>query len=526
MAQFQFKRTGDSDYPRHLKILLQGPPKSGKTTFLSTAPNIIVAAVEAGLMSIAHLDVPYVEIDGTDKLQTLHTVLGDETMRAKTAKQLGLPKVETVAIDTLDAWQEMLKKEILRENRRTSMQQADWGTLKERMSAILKAFVALPINVIFTVHTSTTQDDESRLIYAPALQGSIKDDVAGYVDFSLLTFRDRQVDAQGNPRIAYFLKNEGDLKNPSLGNRAAGRVPEISEPNFKTLYDAVFLGIKRDVPSQNPTEITVDAPTPVAAPQPTTGITMTNLPEPEQPAQQSAQPAAQTPVSQANGAQTVSTGEASSQTEQTPAPAPQPSPQPTEATTPGVPLSDDDKPINASGLQVLTKHYMAHSMVLPADIKEWTLGKARMIAKWFVAVKADALAGQVTERGTIIDYLKAYDAYAGDLPGVQTGVENVQTPPKPTTETAGEVTPSAPGADATSTSDEQSQEKIEADAVALVKQELGGVEIGREVVPGTKCATCGEEVDDVDIANLAMTRFGKPLCVKDYKTESKQKASV
>lgn len=519
MAQFAFKRTGDADYPRHLKILLQGPPKSGKTTFLSTAPNIIVAAVEAGLMSIAHLDVPYVEIDGTDKLQTLHTVLADDVMRAKTAKQLGLPQVDTVAIDTIDAWQEMLKKEILKENRRTSMQQADWGTLKERMSAVLKAFVALPLNVIFTVHTSSTQDDESRLIYAPALQGSIKDDVAGFVDFSLLAFRDRQVDAQGNPRIAYFLKNEGDLKNPSLGNRAAGRVPEISEPKFQTLFDAVFKGIKRDTPSQNPTEITVSAPAPVAQPVATQGVTMANLPEPEAPAA-ATPPAAQVP------AQTVSTGQAATQPEQAPAQPPAATPQPTQPATPGVPLSDDEKPINAGGLQVLTKHYIAHSLVLPTDIQSWTLGKARMIAKWFVAVKADALAGQAVDRATIIDYLKAYDAYAGDMPGVQTGVENVATPAKPPSEPAGEVTTPAPAADATSTPDAQRADQEMADAVALVKNELGGVEIGREVAPGTKCATCGEAVDDVDIANLAMTRFQKPLCVKDYKAESKQKASV
>jgi len=513
MAQFAFKRTGDADYPRYLKILLQGPPKSGKTTFLATAPNIVVAAVEAGLMSIAHMDIPYVEIDGTDKLQTLHTVLQDDTMRSKAAKQLGLPQIDTVAIDTLDAWQEMLKKEILKENRRTSMQQADWGTLKERMATILKAFVALPMNVIFTVHTSTTQDDESRLIYAPALQGGIKDEVAGFVDFSLLAFRDRQVDAQGNPKIAYFLKNEGDLKNPSLGNRAAGRVPEISEPKFSTLFDAVFKGIKRDVPSQNPTEITVDAPKPVAQPQATEGIKIANLPEPEQ---------------ASTGAQNVSTAQAPSAPEPAPAAAPAPAPQPTEATTPGVPLSDDDKPINAGGLQVLTKHYMAHSLALPADIQTWTLGKARMIAKWFVAVKADALAGQVTDRGTIIDYLKAYDAYAGDLPGVQTGVGNVETPPKPPVEPAEEVTTPAPSADATPTPPETgTSEQAQMDeAVALVKDQLGGVEIGREVVPGTKCATCGEVVDDVDIANLAMTRFQKPLCVKDYKAESKTKASV
>lgn len=502
MTAFAFKRTGDADYPRYLKILLQGPPKSGKTTFISTAPNVVVAAVEAGLMSIAHLDVPYVEIDGTDKLQTLQQVLSNDTHRAKAAENLGMPRIDTVAIDTLDAWQEMLKREILKENRRTQMQQADWGTLKERMAAVLKAFVALPVNVIFTVHTTTTQDDESRLIYAPALQGSIKDEVAGYVDFSLLSYRQRDVDSQGVAKINYYLKNEGDLKNPSLGNRAAGRVPEVSLPNFKTLHDAVFKGIVRDTPSQNPTEITMQVPpasAPVAAPQET--------------------------------AQNLSTAPAtpSAAAVEQSVPAPTETPQPAAPT--GTPLADDSSPINAAGLGVIKKHYMAHSLVLPEDIESWNLGKARLLSKWFVAVKADAAAGKQTPREEIVEYLKAFDAYSGDLPGVQTGVENVQTPEKPPVEPVQEVTQQQPATEEPATSQEPateqaSDDKVEADAVALVQEQLGGVEIGHSVEAGAKCEICGNEVDDLDLANLGLTRFRKILCVQDYKAQGKAKVGA
>jgi hypothetical protein len=500
MTQFAFKRTGDADYPRHLKILLQGPPKSGKTTFISTAPNVIVAAVEAGLMSIAHLDVPYVEIDGTDKLQTLQMTLKDDSLRAMAAKNLGLPSIDTVAIDTLDAWQEMLKKEIMKENRRTQMQQADWGTLKERMATIMKAFVALPLNVIFTVHTSTSQDDESRIIQNPALQGGIKDEVAGYVDFSLLAFRDRQVDTNGIPHINYYLKNEGDLKNPSLGNRAAGRVPEICEPSFRILHDAVFKGIVRDTPSQNPTEITVEEAKPVAQPVATKGVVVANLPEPEVAAQNLSTPSPQPAAEQAPPTVLPPV--------QTPA-----TPEPT-----GTPLSDEGDPINATGLAVLTKNYLAQGLKLPDDVNTWTLGKARTVAKWFGAVKADKAAGQDVPREDTVAYLEAMEAYAGDLPGVQTGVENVPTPPKPPVEPVEEVTTPEPQADATPT---PTEDQIESEAIALIEKELGGVQIGHNVEPGAKCEVCGNEVDDLDIANLGLTRFKKVLCVADYKSQGK-----
>lgn len=504
MTAFALRRTGDADYPRYLKVLLQGPPKAGKTTFLSTAPNIVIAACEAGLMSIAHKDVPYVEVDGTDKLQTLQLILSDEDLRATAARNLGLPKIETVAIDTLDAYQEMLKKEILKENRRTSMEQRDWGTLKERMAAILKAFVALPVNVIFTVHTSTTQDDESRLIYAPALQGAIKDEIAGYVDFSLLAFRQREVDAQGHAAVKYYLRNEGDLKNPTLGNRAAGRVPEISLPNFQDLHDAVFRGITRQDPSMRPDDIIVEVSKPVSQPQPAPA-----------PAQNPSQPQV-TEGDLADAAQ--------------PPVAPQPPEAQPQASAPvagdlpnGVPADDSGKPINASGITMLTKQYMEHSFARPEDLETWTLGKARSISRFFTAWKADKATGQNPTRDELIGFLQGMDAWAGELPGIQTGVENVVAPSKVSNQPEQEVPSQEPSAEKSTTPQEAGTPEperpaqelaAEAEATALIQDVLGGEIV---VTEESLCQECGSKIDDVDVAQLAVTRLKKVLCFADYK---------
>ena len=374
MSQFAIQRTGDANYPRHLNILVMGPPKSGKTTFISTAPNVVVAACEAGLMSIAHKDIPYVNIDSTEMLQNLYLMLSDASLRKSLASQVGLPDIETVAIDTLDAWQEMLKKEILVENRRTTFQRDDWGTLKERMAAIIKAFVALPINVIFTVHTDTSQDEEQRMVYAPGLQGSIKNDLAGFVDFSLLSFRQRETDTNGQPVISYYLKNEGDLKNPHLGNRAAGRLPEICAPEFKVLHDAVFAGVPTR-PAPQEVAPTVSQPEASAVP--------------EAPAVKGTTPVA---------------------------------PEPT-----GVPVDDSENPINAAGVTMLRKQYTANGLAIPEDLESWTLGKGRFVARTFVAWKADMATG-VTNRDEIISLLQAQSAFAGEMEGVQIGTAATAEP--------------------------------------------------------------------------------------------------
>lgn len=363
MNQFAFKKTGDADYPRYLKVMVMGPPKSGKTTFVSTAPNVVVAACEAGLMSIAHKNIGYVDIDEYAKIDTLYTLLKDESLRKKVAAQLGLPQVETVAIDTLDAFQETVKKEILREARRTEMQQADWGKLKERMASILKAFCTLPMNVIFTVHSDVTQDEESRQIYAPMLQGSIKNDVAGYVDFSLMSKREKQTLPDGSQKIVYFLKNEGDEKNPHLGNRSAGRVPEICAPDFKTLHKLTFDAL--NLPKT--AEIIIE--------------------EESEPATYDSQGAVTT--SETIEVANVRTGVS------------------------GTPSSDADDPINAAGVTMLTKNYQAHGLNVPGDLEKWTLGEARQIARVFTVVKAEMVAGRAS-KSDLIAALSTAGRYEGE----------------------------------------------------------------------------------------------------------------
>lgn len=440
MAAFAFQRTGDANYPRTMNILLMGPPKSGKTTFISTMPNVVVADCEAGLMSIAHLNVPYVQVDGTDKLQTLLLILGDETMRKQQAANMGLPDIESVAIDTTDALQELMKKEILKENRRTIFQRDDWGVLKERMNAILKAFAALPVNVVFTVHTEVTQDENGKQIYAPGLQGAIKNEIAGLVDFSLMTFRQKETDSQGVSRIVYYLKNEGDDKNPHLGNRAQGRVPEICEPNFQTLHALTFSGINPTVIQEQPEEL------------PTVQIQPTIVP-----AQEVAPSVSQ----------------------------------------PGAPaVNDADQPINAAGITMLNKEYKAQDLLVPADLETWTLGKARSIAKFFTAWKAD-MAVNKSDKDELIGYLQASEAYQ-----------------EAAVEAPAEVAKPEPAAD---TSAPEEVPVTDEAAVALVQEQLGGKVVGMDIAEDAPCEVCGKKIDDPDIARLGWGRLQKILCVSDYK---------
>lgn len=480
-----FKRTGDEDYPRYLKVLVQGNPKAGKTTFAATAPNVVFLAMpDAGLMSIAHKNVPYREIEEVDELRMIAMALGDDVMRGKLARSLGMTDIETVVIDTLDALQEMQKKAILKANRATEMRQADWGKLKEHLSAIVKMYVALPMNVIFTVHTTTIQDDEQRIISVPALQGAIKDEIAGWVDHSLLAERKREIGKDGKPHISYLLKAEGDQKNPHLGNRAAGRLPEYIEPDFQILHDAVF----KDIDALIKTQVIADAVEVSAEAEVSAEV--------EAPVPADAAPAKSRQLADKIVASTKSVANG------TPAP-----------------VADGQEHINSAGVKALTKNFTELDLSVPDfDQEVWTLSFARELARFIVACKADEKLGRGNAADEVVKFLSSHEInvvkanYVSPDVAKLSGIETLPTSaPKKVVPKKVEVQ-----ADASTTT-----EATEEQAIATLETQVGAVVIGEKVSENATCAECSGPIDDLDIATLAVTRYRRPLCLKDYMAANK-----
>lgn len=574
MEQFALKRTGSSDYPRFIKALVQGPAKSGKTSLLATFPNPIIADVEEpsnGLQSIAHLDIPHITVDHSSKLDTLYTILKDNTLRAKAAADVGRPSLDTVCIDTLDALQELKKKERLKSERRQTMQRDDWGWLLEQFQEMIRAFTSLPMHVVFTVHTKTVQDDEGRLVNMPALQGAIQDQIAGMVGYSLLSQRAVEIDqATGQKYSNYTLQTEGDEKNPHLGNRAAGRLPRVIKPDFQDIYDAAFGSLP-----EMPESVSVQTSVPTQS-------------APEQVAEQSE------PVTQSSG-----------RSDSAPAAAPV-----AEAQADGAPRDDSGDPINNAALQHLTKMTSEFGVDLNPVVKDWTLGQARDVARYVVACKTDAANGDsdqdelretvlegligmgaanATESGEAvptgtIDEVVAWaegsqeraqvalaheqakgddarkglvqklsklaekddsdDAEAPAEPAGESGQASEQeasTPTEPAEEPEAqkaddqgqpeaEVAPEPPAAMV----EEQPEPPTPEEAAELIKAELGGEELTGKDLPEEQrpCDECGKSKEsapddfDIDIARLSEVRFKKWLCVNDYMALVQQKKAA
>lgn len=593
MTQAMFSRTGSDQFPSYLKCMISGPPKSGKTTLLGTVPNLLVLDTEPhanNLQSIAHLDVPFKTIYSTDDLRQAQFILSQDGFRQQAAQGLGMPAIEGVAIDTIDTLQAIMKRERMKEQRSTKFVRDDWGWLKEEMTSILESFLALPMHVFFIVHTKSENvgtEDSPRTIILPGLEGAIARQIAGMVGYSLLSFRKEEIKPDGSGKFTkYWLRAEGDETYEYLGNRAAGRLPDVIEPDFAELLKAAMMN--RPTNQQAPVNIQFGQ-----LPQGATQPPALNMAQAPNAATFSPVQAQQT----GNGWGEQQQPNAVAQVQGQPAQAPQ---APTEAPT-GVPqaLPADSEPVNIAALGHVKRIYDACQIAFPEDkIKALNLGQARDLVRMFKAVSQDDAEGKTPEGqtapGIMVEYLAGQNllsdaapvvekevepkidgtieqvkAYVGDdlaraneafelersgknrkglmewleskgashgghgqvqTAPVQTPVENPAPPvapveaapeapahaPEPVQEPAPAVqpavTPEPPAVDNSSTEEQA--------AVALLEEKLGAVEL---ISPDSICEECKNQIDDVDLAQLGKSRFGRVLCVGDYIAETKKK---
>lgn len=567
-----FSKTGAADFPNHLKCMISGPPKSGKTRFLGTVPNLLVLDTEPhanNLQSLAGLDVPYKTITSTNDLRQAQFILSQDQFRQQAAQGLGIPDIEAVAIDTLDTLQGIMKRERMAAEKSKKFLRDDWSWLKEELTSIIEAFTSLPLHVFFIVHTKTKEvgtEANPKTIYLPGLEGSVAEAIAGMVGYSFLSFRKEDVDpsSPSGKKTNYYLQTEGDETYEFLGNRADGRLPHVIRPDFKTVYDAVM----SNRPTAQHQQVAVD----LGAIQTTGQTAQPGFTPPAPPAPAVQQPAAPAPAAPQPQVATAPPAEVPAQSAGQPvAQSGQPSGTP-QAT------ADDNDPINPAATQFVKRVYDSIQQDMPeAKVAALTMGQARNIVRTFKALQQDAAEGKggdqspqevmrlflqgegllaevgeaavakpATEAkvdGTI-DEVKAYvgenlpkaqeayDLEAAKGEGARSSLiswleskgakpaapaAQVQTPvqstPAPSAPAEAGVTPDAPVADGQVTEEQGLQN---------VQQGLGAVQIESGPNPEAKCDECGNPIDDEDLAELGQKRYGKLLCVKDYLAEGKK----
>lgn len=255
------KKTGRSEYGQYIKALIYGAPGAGKTLFGSTAKDCLFINLEAGLMTLHSRGVDYTDAQSPEDLHEILIHLRQPSHGYK-----------TVVIDTLDELQKVLIASRLKKERKEQMTLQDWGFVGEQMQKVLRAYRNLPMNVIFLCHSSTEVDSENGgMAEKPALQGAVKDQVAGFVDLAahIQATTVKEGDKQGE--IVRVLRFQPSTRYPHVKDRS-GKLPGFYklnlETDFQDIYDLIY-GDTTSIAESEERTVVVHAPVATEAPEAT-----------------------------------------------------------------------------------------------------------------------------------------------------------------------------------------------------------------------------------------------------------------
>lgn len=240
------KTTGVEDYldgSANIKALIIGGPGAGKTRTSSYWPKPIFLDCEEGRGSLVDRNMPYAEVKSSqDMLDALvHFKALERTPKAQR-------QFQTIVVDTIDAFQRLVKDEWMVANRAQTFSGFDaWGYLDSKMNLLTTRLLNLDYNVIVLAHfTEKTHKDGDATIreFGLQLQGSISSTL--FNDFGLIGWLGTYWDAEDGQRVQKRgLTFQPTPDRPFLKDRfnvTGGRMLPIEfvEQDYLQLWEAFF----------------------------------------------------------------------------------------------------------------------------------------------------------------------------------------------------------------------------------------------------------------------------------------------
>lgn len=217
----------------YLKALIMGDHGVGKTPFAANWPDPIIADCEKGVLSIASLGTPYVEITSSADMKALLEMLRLEGMKPPEKR-----RYSTLVIDTVDTYQRKLIQERLKAERKEALTGwADWGYLDGKMMQLLEGVLNLPMNVVVNMHTKDVSEDDgetSTLVQKARLKGDVKDSI--FQDFDLIGHLEQSYvagtgDKKGERVRVRQIRWHSEPKYPALRDRS-NKLPRFTDVDF------------------------------------------------------------------------------------------------------------------------------------------------------------------------------------------------------------------------------------------------------------------------------------------------------
>ena len=195
------------------KILVYGQAGAGKTSLIRTLPSPIVLSAEAGLLSIAGSDIPYIEIHNLDELNEAYNYV-HEHVREYGA--IVLDSISEIAEVVLSA--EKAKNKDLRQA---------YGALQDTMNILIRSFRDLPANIYFSAKMEKIQDDTGRVYFGPAAPGTKVSQSLPYFFDEVFALR---VEQDQDGRYARWLQTS--LDSTFIAKDRSGKLSQFEAPDL------------------------------------------------------------------------------------------------------------------------------------------------------------------------------------------------------------------------------------------------------------------------------------------------------
>lgn len=214
-----------------LKILVYGPPGSGKTWFIGTMPDVYIVALDPGLIGLQLAGKKFrgVQVDTYDELmQVIDEIINGK--RGQGAKSFALDHLGEVT--TLSA-----EKRDLR-NQPNKLKQVTWGAISDDVRMAVRKFIDISnvrkVPVCVAAHQRIDKNELTKSILgAPDTVGKFSQQVGGLFDMYLYSLQSVEWDA-GVQKPKWSLSTIDHMEFQAKDRTG---VLLVEEPNdYQTLY--------------------------------------------------------------------------------------------------------------------------------------------------------------------------------------------------------------------------------------------------------------------------------------------------
>lgn len=222
---------------KKLKVLVYGPPGSGKTWFGATMPSPYFICADRGLLGvvIAKKDVDFVEFDTFEDLQKVVIDIGMGT-RAK--------ERESIILDDLTHLTPLVVDYTLRSVGKSRMDRSTWGIAVDHLRILIKSFNDLEANFHTALLSGACfeKDDNAGMIWqVPDTIGKFAFSIGGLYD-EVLFSRQTSKYIEGQMRPIWQLHTIDCLEERAKAKDRSGTLNMVEPNDFDTVFKKFVTG--------------------------------------------------------------------------------------------------------------------------------------------------------------------------------------------------------------------------------------------------------------------------------------------